>query len=250
MKYIFGNWKMYLNLKDSVDLAEKLGQQEFDFNKINLGVFSTALAFAEVQKKLPEDIKIGAQNVSWTPQGAYTGAISAWLFEEAGAKYALVGHSERRYIFGETNDIIRKKVEGCLEVGLVPVLCVGETAEDKAENKREYRLKKQLMKVFEDLDLVGKKIMIAYEPVWAISKGGQGEACLPADADDVMGWIKSELKQYTDQGISVLYGGSVDAGNVVSYVSLDTCDGVLVGSASTKEEEFINLIKEVEKSLS
>jgi triosephosphate isomerase (TIM) len=249
MKHIFANWKMYLNLKDSCDLAKKIADESdnFDFDKINLTLFPTYLSFSSVENIFKnKNINTGVQNVSWTPQGAYTGSTSAFLSKEAGANYSIVGHSERRYIFGEKNDDVRKKIEACLDADIVPVLCIGETAEDKEADKREYRLKKQLMKALSDLDFNNKQVIIAYEPVWAISHDGKSEHCPPVYAEEAMNWIKTEIKQYTDQEIPVLYGGSVKADNVVSYASLDSCDGVLVGSASTKYEEFISLIKEVQ----
>ncbi|OGH69693.1 MAG: triose-phosphate isomerase [Candidatus Magasanikbacteria bacterium RIFCSPHIGHO2_02_FULL_51_14] len=249
MKHLFANWKMYLDYTQSIALAGNLVKESFDREKVSVAVFPNTLAFAEVRDALNgSPVALGAQNVNWTPLGAYTGATSAHLFKQAGAAYALVGHSERRYIFGETNEAVRKKVEACFDAGLVPVLCIGETAEDLEQDKREYRLKKQMMKVFDGLQMRAEdKIFIAYEPVWAISRGGEGKPCTPADCDDVLGWIRSELKQYTDKNAPILYGGTVTMANVVSYITLETCDGVLVGSASTKLESFMSLIHEAEK---
>lgn len=247
MKYIFANWKMYLNYQESVDLAEKLAAEEFSGNN-KIAIFPTNLALKNVEGVLSDSvIAVGAQNVSWAPKGAYTGAVSALMFKEAGCKYALVGHSERRYVFGENNEAVRKKIEACLDVGLTPVVCVGETAEDKQENKREYRLKRQLMEAFQNLDLHGQEIIVAYEPVWAISKAGVGEACSPEEADDVIGFIKLELKQYLDQTVPVIYGGSANAENVVSLLSQEMIDGVLPGNASTKFETFVPMIRAAEK---
>ena len=155
----------------------------------------------------------------------------------------MVGHSERRYVFGESDDDVRKKIESCLDAGLIPVICIGETGEDRDDNKREYRLKKQIMKAFENLDLGGREVIVAYEPVWAI---GTGNACNPDDADDIHGWIKIEVGQYVSNNIPVIYGGSVDAKNVVSYLSREMVDGVLPGSASTKFETFLPLIRAAE----
>lgn len=243
MKHIFGNWKMYLDLKESVDLAVALSKESFGKKKVNLAVFPTSLAMSPVLQALKDSsFSIGAQNASWTPKGAYTGAVSAFMFKEAGCKYALVGHSERRHVFGESDTVVRKRLEACLETGLVPVVCVGETAEEKTNNKREYRLKKQLMTAFQDLN-PDSDIMVAYEPVWAI---GTGDACNPPDADDVHGWLKTELKQYFNKNIPILYGGSVKADNVLSYLALETVDGVLVGGASAKFETFLPIIKEAE----
>lgn len=246
MKYIFANWKMYLDYNESIALAESLALERFgNVNKI--AVFPTSLALKNIQGVLSDTgIVVGVQNVAWNPKGAYTGEISAQMFKDVECVYALVGHSERRYVFGEDDDDVRKKIEACLDSGLVPVICIGETREDKDENKRDYRLKKQLMKAFEGLDLNNKEVIIAYEPVWAISKAGVGEPCTPADADDVQGWIKNELKQYTDNVVPVLYGGSVNQDNVVSYLSQPMIDGVLVGNASAKFESFVSLIKKAE----
>jgi triosephosphate isomerase (TIM) len=246
MKYVFANWKMYLDFDESNILANALLQEKFNESKVNLAVFPSTLSVREVSMAMKDsNLSTGAQNVNCVPKGAYTGAVSAQMFANIGCGYALVGHSERRYIFGETNDDVRKKLEACLDAGIVPVVCIGETEEDRKEGKRQYRLKKQLMKAFDGLDLGDKEMIVAYEPVWAI---GTGNACDPDDADDVHGWIKLELKNYFDNDIPVLYGGSVKAENVVSYVSRDTVDGVLVGGAAAKLETFLPLIRAVEKN--
>lgn len=230
-----------MDYQESKDMAEALSKENFDDSKVKLAVFPTALANKDVSEKLQaSQFATGAQDVAWMPKGAYTGAISAHMFKEVGCEYALMGHSERRHIFNETDDDVRKKIEACLDVGLTPVVCIGETKEELADGKREYRLKKQLMKAFADLSLNGGKIMVAYEPVWAI---GTGMACLPADADDIHGWIKQELKQYFEQEIPVLYGGSVSTENVVSYLAFETVNGVLVGGASAKFDSWTAIIR-------
>ena len=242
MTFIFANWKMYLDFDESNILANTLLKESFDFKKINLAVFPSTLAIREISLALQgSKIGVGAQDAGYPEKGAYTGQVSAWMLKNIGCKYSLVGHSERRHVFGESNEIVRKKTEACLEANLIPVVCIGETKEEKDEGKREYRLKKQLMKAFKDLD--GHKTMVAYEPVWAI---GTGEACKPEEAEEVHAWIKLELKQYFDQEIPVLYGGSVNAENVVSYLALENCDGVLVGGASAKIDTFLPLIRAVE----
>ncbi len=241
MKYIFGNWKMYLDLNESKALAEELVKEKFDAEKISVAIFPSALALSKVEEITRESkIAVGAQDVYWTPKGAYTGAVSALMYKTSGCKYALVGHSERRYLFCETDEDVRKKIEACLDAGLTPVVCIGETKEEKDAGKRQYRLKKQLMKAFEGLKINGGNVMVAYEPVWAI---GTGDACNPADADDVHGWIKGELKQYFDKDITVLYGGSVNEKNFMDYINYETIGGILVGGASTKLESFQVMIK-------
>ncbi len=244
MKYIFANWKMYLDVQASVDLAAALVTEDMGSN-VALAVFPTALAYMDVKRVCGDRIALGAQNCAWASAGAYTGAISAQMYRSVGCAYVLLGHSERRHIFGETDTDIRKKMEAALGAGLIPVLCVGETKEEKENGKREYRLKKQLYSAFHDMDLAGREYLIAYEPVWAISANATGEVCLPADADDVHGWIQNEMKQYVNTPVRVLYGGSVDATTVSSYLSLTTVDGVLVGSASTKAESLLALVRAV-----
>ncbi len=243
MKYIFANWKMYLNFDETMILTNQLLNESFSEN-VSMGLFPNTLAVSEVEKAVCDTpFLLGAQTVNWIPKGAYTGETSALFFKDMNCDYALVGHSERRYIFGETNDDIRKKLESCLDVGLTPVLCIGETKEDHSDDKVKYRLQKQLVKAMKGLDIGNNDFFIAYEPVWAV---GTGVPCMPGDVDDIQGWIIQEIKQYTDKKIPILYGGSVNVDNVVSYVSLDTVDGVLVGGATTKMETFLPLIRAVE----
>lgn len=244
MKYIFGNWKMYLDYAQSVKLASQIKKVSFG-GQLEVAIFPSALATVAVKAEVNEaSVSVGAQDEMWLPKGAYTGAISAEMFKQVGCKYALVGHSERRHIFGESGEETRKKVQACLDAGLIPVLCIGETQEDRDNDKIKYRIKKQILTALEGLKLDAKQIIFAYEPVWAI---GTGNPCLPADADDIQGWIKTELAQYITGAPTVLYGGSVDEQNVVSYLVLETVDGVLVGGASTKIDSFTALIEAANK---
>lgn len=234
---------MYLNTEESLVLAESLSQLSLPINTEGV-IFPTSLAFIETQRKLKDSAwSCGAQNVAWVSKGAYTGAVSALMFKEAGAIYALAGHSERRYIFGDGDSDVRKKIEVCLQAGIIPVVCIGETKEDRDAGKRQYRLKKQLFSAFTNLALNGGSIIVAYEPVWAISQAGRGEACVPADAEDAQGWIKLELRQYFGQAIPVLYGGSVNPENAADYLILNSVDGLLVGSAATMFDSVRSLLR-------
>jgi triosephosphate isomerase len=216
MKHIFANWKMYLGFKQSLELIGKIENFSFGVGKINFAVFPIDLAVTEAVKLLQDKkIHVGAQNIAWVPQGAYTGAVSAHIFKETGCKYALVGHSERRYIFGETDEDVHKKIEACIDAGIIPVLCVGETEKDKEDGKKDYRLKKQLFKALEGVNLVGSKIIIAYEPVWAI---GTGNACDPLEAEETHMFLVEEMKQFMTERPPLLYGGSVNSDNVLSYL--------------------------------
>lgn len=231
---------MYLDVNESRALAESLQHQEIP-SSIECAVFPTFLSFCEVQNILSEtNIGVGVQNVAYVPKGAYTGAISALLSAEAGARYAILGHSERRYVFGETDSDIVKKVQACEDVGITPIICIGETQEDLDAGKKTYRLKKQLQSIFEGRTS-NCPCIIAYEPVWAISSH-HGPSCLPADADDVIGWIKQEIEQFTDEEVPVLYGGNVNEKNAIDFLSIPVIDGILVGSSSTHQDSFSSIL--------
>jgi len=154
-------------------------------------------------------------------------------------RYALVGHSERRHIFGEKNVDIKKQFDACIDAHIVPVLCIGETREDRDNDKVQYRIKKQLYAALENTTYASDSFVVTYEPVWAI---GTGSPCLAVDADEVISYIKQELVGLGYEHVAVLYGGSVNAQNVVSYLSLDCIDGVLVGSASTRADEWQKVV--------
>ncbi len=245
MTYLFANWKMYLHHQEALALAQQLAHTTSSADT-TITIFPTALSFLSVQEALATtNISCGVQNISWTPQGAYTGALSAHLAKDVGARYALVGHSERRYIFGESDSDVRKKIDAALESGMIPVVCIGETQEDVEAGKTAYRLKKQLMMAFEGLMLSDNQLIVAYEPVWAISQSGKGIACDPLQAEEQHAFIAEEIKRYTTAQVPLIYGGSVTADNVLSYISCHHIDGVLVGSASTRLESMSALIQAV-----
>ncbi|EKE07376.1 MAG: hypothetical protein ACD_18C00106G0002 [uncultured bacterium] len=245
MKYIFGNWKMYLDYKQSVDLANSLVKENLKNENVEIAVFPTALTMKDVTDILQNtNFKTGAQDAGHPSHGAYTGMISAEMYKNIGCTYALAGHSERRHIFGETNKDVRAKIESYLDAGLKTVVCIGETEQDRNNDKARYRLAKQILRAFEGLNFAQGQILVAYEPVWAI---GTGNACLPADAIDRIDFIKLEIAKYSQNMVPVLYGGSVDENNVLSYFSEDIIDGVLVGGASAKLDNFTDIIKNVLK---
>jgi len=239
---------MYLNSAQADALMEDLGQ--VDLGSVEMAVFPNTL---DVRKALGalrgNHIAVGAQNAAWVPQGAYTGATSAQVFADGGCTHVLVGHSERRHIFGENNDDVRKKMEAALDAGLTPVLCIGETKEDMEADKTMYRLKKQLTKALEGLVIPKGKLFVAYEPVWAISGSGNGTPCAPEKAEEVHHAIREEMKGLVNWDVPLLYGGSTNDENVVSYLSLECVDGVLVGRASTTADSLRNLIERM-KSVS
>lgn len=247
MKYIFGNWKLYLTDEQSGALAQSLSALTFDTDQLYVAVFPSTLSFSRVTDMLSESgIAVGAQNVGYTPLGAYTGEVSAHVFAQAGATHALVGHSERRHIFGEDTETTVKKMQACLDEGITPVLCIGETKEDVEENKIEYRLRRQLVPVLEGVSGIKEKNwLIAYEPVWAISTGGNGTPCPAVDALERHNAIRAICTEFGVENVPILYGGSVSVDNVEEYVTTPGIDGVLVGHASVDSATFTSLVEKV-----
>ncbi|MCX6779764.1 MAG: triose-phosphate isomerase [Candidatus Magasanikbacteria bacterium] len=218
--YLFANWKMYLGMAES----EKLSKDLVKFSKklpkkIKMAVFPSALSSTAVVKNLKKTpIAVGAQNIYFEDKGGFTGEVSAAMYKDIGSKYALVGHSERRHLFHETNHEIRMKMEGALSIGLMPVLCVGETAQESA-----------------------------YEPVWAISKGlgvqEQGKHCDATEANRVHGFIKKTVLALTkDLEPIILFGGSVRPNTAAEYLKQSNIDGILVGAASTHLDSWKDIV--------
>lgn len=239
MRYFVANWKMYAGQKQSLELAA--AYRDLILPEGVKGIVApTALAFSAVKENLVSSTwEMSAQNIAWVPEGAYTGAISAEMFSQAGANYALIGHSERRHIFGESDSDVAKKISAAVSAGLIPILCVGESLEDLEAGKRQYRLKKQLL-ALEKIE-ASAPIMVAYEPVWAIGGSGQGRRCLPADVEDVHGFIRTELATFGFVDSPILYGGSINGDNANEYL-LPEVNGLLVGTASIHPEEVQKII--------
>lgn len=239
MKYLFANWKMYLNLEESIVLAKKYLNLNLENTKMS--VFTSAIAFNEVKNILKDsNINIGAQNIYWVEKGGYTGEISAQMYKDAGANYALVGHSERRHQFKETNEDVRQKLESVLNAGLIPVLCVGETKIEKDLGNTEKIVKEQICSALEGLK-IQKELIVAYEPVWSI---GTGYNCSPVIAEDMAKKIKNWIKEIgLDIEVIVLYGGSVRSENIKDYLSIAEISGVLVGGASAKFEDWKQIVE-------
>lgn len=190
-----------------------------------------------LNKKLGADLEFGAQNCFWEESGAYTGEISPKMVKSLGCRYVIIGHSERRLYFNETNEIINKKLKISLQAGLIPILCIGENKKDEEIGKTEEVLKVQLqegLRSFEN-EKLAKDLIIAYEPVWAI---GTGNFCDPEKASKVLYFIKQRINT------KVLYGGSVNSKIAGEYLKVGF-DGLLVGGASLKVKEFIKIIKNV-----
>ena len=244
--YFFANWKMYLDFDESNilanGLAEALKNEKRDCEMV---IFPSALALQTVTQTLGDiGIKTGIQNGYWVDKGGYTGEISFVMSQNIGCQYALIGHSERRHQFGETNHEVRMKMENILvDTKLTPVLCVGETQQEKEDGKTQEVLEAQLRSAYDSLEWDEKRMLIvAYEPVWAI---GTGNACEPLEAQIQHEYIKKIIKNLLPKAEPIiLYGGSVNAENISSYLMQNDIDGVLVGGSSTKIESWLNITKE------
>jgi triosephosphate isomerase len=187
------------------------------------------------------DISIGAQNVHWEPKGAFTGELSASLVMEVGARVVLVGHSERRHLFGETDDQVGRKVAAALRAGLRPLVCVGETLGERDAGRTEHVVVRQVDAVVERVAAEDwERVVVAYEPVWAI---GTGKNATPDDAAQVHQLIRFELgRRGIERHVPILYGGSVNQGNVLALLARRELDGVLVGGASLDPDGWAELV--------
>ena len=241
-----GNWKMYTDVQEAVALAGELRQRIGDIEDVETAVGVNFVALARVAEAL-EGSKIGvaAQNMYFEPEGAFTGEVFARMILSAGAQYVMLGHSERRHVFGETSDLVRKKLDTALAAGLKPILCVGETLDERTAERTEEVVKEHVTSALsgrsaEDV----RRVTIAYEPVWAI---GTGETATPEQAEEVHVFIRRLLAEGWDEGLSrdvrIQYGGSVKPENVDGLMAEADIDGALVGGASLKADSFERIVK-------
>ena len=243
---VAGNWKMHMTVEESLVLAEELVLGLKKFESVDSVICPPYTALASVAGFLADsDIFVGAQNLYWEKQGAYTGEISPQMVAEL-ASHVIIGHSERRALFQDTNEAVNKKIKAALDVGLVPILCVGETLEENEAGKTGAVIKSQLTSALAGLDgnQIGK-MMIAYEPVWAIGTGKAATAELANQIikDSIRGELSNMESDQLAQEIRVLYGGSVKPENARDYFQQPDIDGALVGGASLKGDAFIEITK-------
>lgn len=247
-KLIAGNWKMNLNVKDSEMLAREITEKtDNKFLKDTDVLICPAFISIDAVGKIINNsgIKLGAQNLFYENDGAYTGEISASMLISAGCEYVIIGHSERRTHIHETNQILNKKILKSLEAGLKPVLCVGETLIEREDEIYEGIIEKQIREALAEVtEEQMKNVIIAYEPVWAI---GTGLTATPEQASTMHGFIGKIVHnlygEKTANELRILYGGSVNEKNSDEMLSACGVDGALVGGASLKADEFIKIIK-------
>lgn len=223
-KTIIANWKMYLGVKESIILARQTSKIK-TINEIVLCPSFVVLPL--VKKELGKKIKLGAQNVAFRDGGALTGEVSAGMLNELGCKYVIIGHSERRSFLNESDVMIREKLKLAVAQKIIPIFCVGETAEARKIGETVKVIKNQLA-VLNNLSF--DKLVIAYEPVWAI---GTGRVPTLEEISDVHGFIRTEAGK-SSKNLQIIYGGSVDENNIKKILIIPGVDGVLVGGASTK----------------
>jgi triosephosphate isomerase len=240
-KLIAGNWKMNGNLAANEALlraiAQGAGQATCD-----IAVCVPAPYLAQVgQLRAGSNIELGAQDVSRHEQGAFTGEISAAMLREFGVRYAIVGHSERRQYHGESDEIVADKTKAALAHGVTPIVCVGETLAEREAGKTAEVVKRQLAAVIHVNGHCISEIVVAYEPVWAI---GTGKTATPEQAQEVHALLRAQLKAASThpERVHILYGGSMNAGNAAALLAQPDIDGGLIGGASLKAPDFLQII--------
>ncbi|KAI4453985.1 triosephosphate isomerase [Holotrichia oblita] len=238
-KLIAGNWKMNMGGADAKDFAVSLKQAVID-PACEVLVCVPFTAIPDVASVLNgSKISVGAQNVSWADSGAFTGEISADMLHYAGATHAIVGHSERRAMFGETDETVKKRTLKALEKGITPIVCIGETLSQRKGGLTEKVLKSQLDGAFDGFALQQmQRLVIAYEPVWAI---GTGETATAQQAGDTVAFIRDCLNKMFGYSPRILYGGSMNASNAAELLNAGI-DGGLIGGASLKIADFKAII--------
>lgn len=231
--FIAGNWKMHHTPMTGEALVRDLSSR-MDAVNADIVVFPPFVTIPRVMEVARRaSIKVGAQNIYWKEKGAFTGEVSAEMLLSAGVEYVIIGHSERRIIFGEDDELINLKLKSALKAGLKPILCIGEKLEERETERTIDKIKFQL-----DADLSGveiEKVIIAYEPIWAI---GTGRTATPEQAEEVHSFIK----EFIGNEIKILYGGSVKPENAYQLMVQPHIDGVLVGGASLKPGTFYDII--------
>jgi triosephosphate isomerase len=243
---IAGNWKMYKTEPEAFQLASDLRKRLKDINGVKVIIFPPFTSLPAVEKALEDStINQGAQNMHWEEKGAYTGEVSPTMLLTAGCKYVIIGHSERRNYFSESDEFVNLKVKSALKFNLSPIICVGEKLEQREANKTEEVIETQVEGAFKDLsDREAEKTVVAYEPVWAI---GTGKTATPQQADQVHLFIRKLLSsQYNKEcagKINILYGGSVKPENSKELLEMPEIDGALVGGASLDALSFEGIVR-------
>jgi triosephosphate isomerase len=246
--FVAGNWKMNTDTHTSVELSKRIaaGSSDVAGHSVTVAVCPPFTYLQSVTKALSAShIAVGAQDVYFESKGAFTGEISTSMLKDIGCTYVLCGHSERRHVIGETDELINKKVAAAIAGGLLPILCVGELLSERDAGQTEQVVSRQLKKGLSGLSTEKvSAVTIAYEPVWAI---GTGRTATPQQAQEVHDFIRMLLAQMYDDQLAdetrILYGGSVNPDNAENLMNQDDIDGLLVGGASLNANDFLTIIR-------
>ncbi len=243
---IAGNWKMNKTVAEGVDLVRKLSYATNNITSLDILVCPTFTALKSVSEAIKgTNIKLGAQNMFWEESGAYTGEISPLMIKDVGCEYVIIGHSERREYFGETEETVNKKLKSALSYSLKPILCIGEKLAERESGATERVLETQIVGALDGFSAVEmEQIIIAYEPIWAI---GTGKTATPEIADSTQKFIRDKIASIFNSQLAnkirILYGGSVKPENAKDLLSCENIDGALVGGASLDADKFAKIIE-------
>ncbi len=237
---------MNKNISESIDLANSVKKSLYNVEDVEIVVCPPFVSLSDVNEIVMEsNIALGAQDVYWEKEGAFTGEVSCGMLKNVGCEYCVVGHSERRQFFGETNETVNKKAKALLAAGLKPIVCVGEKLEDRKANKTFQVIKDHVVNSLAGLtkeDMRG--VVIAYEPVWAIGTGVNASSVQAQEAHKyIRGLIREIFGEDTAKSVRIQYGGSVRPENIKELIGQEDVDGALVGGASLKAESFVGIVR-------
>ena len=243
-KIIAGNWKMNKTRDEALQFVYAVSEKLPHIDEVDSVVCAPFPLLRTLCKRQGDNLRVGAQNMHYADSGAYTGEISADMLTTLGVTYVIIGHSERRAMFNETDETVNLKVKKAFEKGLIPILCVGETLEQREKGKEKQVVKAQLEKNLEGLNKNDiEHLVIAYEPIWAI---GTGRTASAEQAEEMCAYVREVVKDLYGQvadKMRVQYGGSVKVDNIKEILSMPNIDGALVGGASLKADDFVKLVE-------
>ncbi|ADL11873.1 triose-phosphate isomerase [Acetohalobium arabaticum] len=243
--FIAGNWKMHKTNQEAVEMVEELVDLVGDIGDVDIAICAPATALAPLSEVTAgTNIALGAEDMHWEEEGAYTGEISPLMLKDVGCEYVILGHSERRDYFGETDEDVNKKVQTALKHSLKPIICVGESlAQREAEGTKDV-VKNQVLAALDGVNIDDLKVItIAYEPLWAI---GTGKSASTKEANEVIKYIRNVLRNEFGKvadSMRIQYGGSVKPHNISEFMATSDIDGALVGSASLEAQSFADIVK-------
>lgn len=242
---IAGNWKMFKTRDDAIAFIYKVSEALPSIKEVDSVICAQAPLLRCLIKRQGQNLRIGAQNLYYEDEGAFTGEISGKLLQSYNVDYVIIGHSERRNIFHETDEMVNKKIKAALRNELLPIVCVGEHLEERENNLTNQVLSTQIKAAFEGISAIDmENIVIAYEPIWAI---GTGKTATADQAEETCGYIRELIKKLygsvVSEAIRIQYGGSVKPTNIDEIIAKENIDGALIGGAALDPDKFITMVK-------